>query len=553
MWCVLATSGLQPPAVAARSTVVAQLVSPAIAGPELDQTANLYLRYFPGDGEAIRAVELAPDPARLSLQGGTSALGQVAVHEGVLRVEYADRPLASEAADTVALRVRARRGGEVGIDVNLYSSAADTAAQAVHLTVQVTEPLGVGLTVTPHRAYQGQRVPVQVELRNLDGQGRGIDAVELVWPTGVAAQDGPVALAPLAAGEVASAGLSLTVDAGTPAGILPLRGALAGAGLSSSPLPAVEFTVLPGLVAEIVPAGPAAVGGEVSFEYVVRNPGGASLDVASIAVEIPAGCSDVALVGMDEAPVDSQGRLVLSGPAQVGPGEEVRAAVRFRPGRAGPMAWNAWYAVAGHDALLPSVNTPVVDVLLGDGAGSPGVGESLLTDVGAVTQTLTAALSEAVAELPADLAAPLELVPDDASQKKNWVVEEALSAVLMDAGYRLQLDGESGSGAAELHYRLLSSRVVYTSRRSGWNPFASGQERRTVAHVLLRLVEPDGDVPWARRVRSSRADAVPGDAGDWLGGGKGVDRAEVPADFRVLELGLSGMIVGGLMFVFFVP
>ena len=560
MWYLLLALSVWPGAAAAKSTVVARLAAPAIAGPGLPQKIDLYLHYFPGDGEAVRGVEVVPEAPVLSVEGGTSALGEAAAEGWRLRVEYGDGPLGHEAIDTVQVWLRSIRRGEASLEVRLYSSAEEAVAHRVQLTLEIAPPLGAVVSVEPTRLFPGQRTEVRIEVRNQDEGGRTIESVRWEWPAGLAAGDACPLSSPVPSGQTATVRVPVTVATGVDPGNHVLGGAAAGAGMVGSPLPGGSLTVSPGLEAALEAPGPVVeVGAETTFDYVMRNPGPEALDIDAITVEVPDGFQDVAVAAGGAPGAAADRRLALAGQVRLGPGEEFRASLHAVPMRAGPALWRGWYCLAGHDDPLPAAGRPVLAVALGNsaragtrGPGAPGPP----TDVGAVTEALRLALVEAVASLPADRGQAIRLVADDATQKKNWVVEDALAAVLMDAGHRLRLDGEeksAGPSAARLHYRLLSSKAVYTPRRGGWNPFISGQERQAVASVLLRLVEPGGQVTWARRVRSSSTDAVSGGAAEWLGGGQGVDRVEVPADFRALEMGLSGLIVGGLMFVFFIP
>lgn len=330
--------------------------------------------------------------------------------------------------------------------------------------------------------------------------------------------------------------------------------------MAGSPLPEIILRVVPGLQVSLeASAQPAEVGGLTEFGYMVRNPGPEALDIEAVTVDVPEGFHQVEMAAGGGFQAEADRRMHLTGPVRLDPGEGLRVVVRAVPLRAGQSVWKGWYRPAGHRDWLPASGRPTLAVAM---PAAPEVGSSAAmaggppTDIGAVTEALKAAMSGPVASLPVQEGTAIRLVADDATQKKNWVVEDALAAILMKAGHRLQLEVAeevAAPAAARLHYRLLSSKVIYTPRRGGWNPFASGQERQTETSVLLRLVEPDGEVTWAHRIRSSGTDPIPGGASAWLGGGQGADRIEVPADFGILEVGLSGLIVGGLMFVFFVP
>ena len=62
-----------------------------------------------------------------------------------------------------------------------------------------------------------------------------------------------------------------------------------------------------------------------------------------------------------------------------------------------------------------------------------------------------------------------------------------------------------------------------------------------------------GDLTWARRVQTYRADPVPARGPEWSGGSAEVERTVIPRSHRAIEVGLSGVIAGGLFLVFFAP
>jgi len=70
---------------------------------------------------------------------------------------------------------------------------------------------------------------------------------------------------------------------------------------------------------------------------------------------------------------------------------------------------------------------------------------------------------------------------------------------------------------------------------------------------LLRLQNAAGTVLWADRIETYGTDEVSSAAAQLLGESEVVERTEIAADNKVVELGLTGSIIGGLVYIFFVP
>ena len=71
--------------------------------------------------------------------------------------------------------------------------------------------------------------------------------------------------------------------------------------------------------------------------------------------------------------------------------------------------------------------------------------------------------------------------------------------------------------------------------------------------VYLRLEDAGQRVLWVGRVDGRKEDPSVSQSAAWLGAGEGFPQSQVEPDHRYLELGLSGIIVGGLLFIFFAP
>jgi hypothetical protein len=99
---------------------------------------------------------------------------------------------------------------------------------------------------------------------------------------------------------------------------------------------------------------------------------------------------------------------------------------------------------------------------------------------------------------------------------------------------------------------MTDSRIVYTPRKKRLNLFGSRRLRQAYGDLFLRL-ERVGKVAWANRVPAYITDEVPADKMELLGGSDMVERTIVEPDFKLIERGLSASIIGGLLYIFFVP
>ena len=173
------------------------------------------------------------------------------------------------------------------------------------------------------------------------------------------------------------------------------------------------------------------------------------------------------------------------------------------------------------------------------------------TDLELVSESFLQALDEQMGSLPMDRDVPIYL-EGDVKNDANWIVEDVLGEVVRARGHRLLVRApEGGEEAAVIRYRLVSSRVVYSSR-SGLPFLRKNKVREAYGDLVLRLVDQrDQVVRWERRIRAYKKDSVPGASADILGG-EAVKRATIEADNKVVERGLSASILGGLVYIFFI-
>jgi len=229
------------------------------------------------------------------------------------------------------------------------------------------------------------------------------------------------------------------------------------------------------------------------------------------------------------------------------PGEDVVVGLDVTPLASGPFTIEAQFLPADR-ATVVSLGRAVLQVTAPEAGLAPAL--SLVeTDLELARGGLELELRPALQSLPLARGASLHL-SSSRSDDGNWVIEGLLTDLLLEHGVRVMAD----SAATDvLHYRLADARVVYSSSGSGWNLLDTSKRRDARMEVFLRLEDADGRVLWVDRVASNNGESKAREAASWLGGAKGVDQVSVIPDHRAIEISLSGLIVGGLFFVFFVP
>ena len=361
---------------------------------------------------------------------------------------------------------------------------------------------------------------------------------------------------PLKPGDGRSLDYGVRVRADASPGEVRLRGVVRTDRGVTSPLPDIVLEVLAAPQLEIEwQAIPQETEHPGALVCTWKNPGPDPVVLAALRMSAPHAIWDLQVdAGPFDVAIASDGRQVdLTGPVTLGPGESVPVVLRLTPQRPGAFQWRGSFLPAGHTELIPTgAGTRVEVVLAPGGERDQGEEKPQLTDVEMVCEALRQALGQALSEMPLGDGARVELAAD-ASSQKNWMVADALTHALMAQGHHPVLAGSDHPDGV-LHYRLVAAKVVYTPRRGGWNPFRDGYRRELFGDVLLKLELADtGGMAWARVVAIRGVDEVASEAYEWLGSAKAVDRVEVDPDYRAVETSLSGLIVGGLFFVFFVP
>ncbi|MEC7843346.1 MAG: hypothetical protein VX911_10705 [Candidatus Latescibacterota bacterium] len=551
-------------AAEARTTFTAVFQEEAIAGPGIEQRLILLLRYFPGDGEAVVRCELSFESAALDIEEMTSALGSVELGSQGLVIDYASAPLASESVDTLEVRLTAGVGeAQVKWEGGAYSSqdADGEAAQTIRFSLGVHPALGVSLSWKPERAFPGQSVDLQIAIRNADDGGREIKAITWKWPEGMDPEKGSdMTVFPkgLSAGQDTTVIFRIRLEA-SPGDTLLLTGSAASAQLAGSPLPKIAVAIVEApRVRLIVAEGTLEVGEPGRLAYEWYNPGSEAIEVEAYKVDIPQGFSAVAsVVEAQPSPLvtvhsaDGQATSLVMEGGILDAGAATGLSLVATPLRPGPFRWHGSFMPEGHDQYVPLTGDTSVGVAQPEAKAAEQVGTAkrALTDLESVGLAFRGEVMRELADLPLVAGSRIYLKPEQ--DERNWIVTDILSRSLRHLGYRVVMEEPAALGdVSVLHYRVVDARVVYSPSGGVWNPFGTGQQREAFGDVFLHLERSEGRFTWARRVQAYRVDSVPsGESGE----SGAVSRAIIPRSHRVVELGLSGAIAGGLFFVFFSP
>ncbi|MFA6110306.1 MAG: hypothetical protein WDA75_16190 [Candidatus Latescibacterota bacterium] len=543
--------------------MAARFTAAGISGPGIEQTVELVLQYFPGDGEAVvrTEVRLAGDGA--DLLEGQSRLGQARVSAGGVVIDYSAAPLAGVVADTVSLRLTARTGVAALIWEVEIRSTADSGAQPAHaaqVVLSVVPPLWVEVSGSPVQLYAGERALVRLTVRNADPRGRQVEAVEWEIPPPLRGTEGPgvVRLGPLVAGAADTLVLPVAVDPGA-LGPVILRGRVRGEGLSDSPVPevAVRIDPVPSLQVQATPE-PLEVGQMGSLTCVWRDIDSIPAGLQAVQLELGPTFEAVEVVAASAGrtavhPVSGGGtRIEVEGLEELAAAESVAVALRLRPTRPGPWVLKGWALPGDRTSPVPlGAGGSRVRVVLPASRGS--VGDQPVSARPNDLELFAEGLSTALAEVVGTMALPVGervVVRPDGKTERNWLVEEALAKALMDRGYGVQL--AVPGAAAVLCYRVTEARVIYGPPARGWRFWQARQSREASGDLFLRLERVSGEVLWAAQARPRGGDRIPAGEAPALAAGDAVARATVTADSRWLERGLSACIVGGLFYIFFV-
>ena len=565
-------------AVEARTTFSVRADHAAVAGPGLEHALTLSLSYFPGDGEAVLLTEIDFDPQLLAVAGATSTAGAATLHSGRIEIDYGSEPLAEVAEDT--LRITATPEASLVLDMRTYSTLEGEAvpAHASEFPLEVRSPVPLAVSARPTAVYPGMAFELAMNIRNLDTEGRSLQSLVWEWPAVVQVDEvAPEAEfeTPVEAGDSVAVTRDLQVRRGV-AGTVALKGIAVSEAVYGSPLPAVYLDLLPVPQASAAFSGGRSVKGSTTeLQFTWRNDSQTTIPVRELRAQIPDSFREIAI--MDASPASARVE-VESTPSEEGippgwpsawrhlvvrpeseelpPGGQVEVSLGLRPIRSGLFGCESvFFPEAGGDPV-PLSGDVVVSVVEED----PQIGEEtgsevaeIRTDLEAVQAALQGGIRKQLADLPLARGSRIEL---EASKEddRNWIAEDILTAELIRRGYRVAVRSPDSGGdpGAALSYRVVDARVVYSPQK-GWNPMAGKRRREAIGDLFLSFENADRELSWIRRIRGYGVEAFPSEGNQWLGGSETVDRVSVDPGNKAVEIGLSGMIVGGLFFVFFVP
>ena len=552
----------------ARSTFTARFAKEAIAGPGQVREAILYLHYFAGDGEAVVRTELVCEAADVHVLDARSALGTVTINQREIAVDYGKKPLGGERVDTLFIDIdtagstrTTRWRGEIYSSLEAMGKAAHTA----YIPLAIEAPLKVQIEAMPLRVFPGEDVVLELIVHNTDAQERMLTAIQWAVPEGFL-MDGEQAKTQwkkgLAAGQRDTLKWQMRIER-RQAGMALLQGVVQGEQIHGSALPKVEIEVATVPHARLKLDSPALTVGERSkLVYELFNPSNVAIKLDELRLEIPSVFTAVELSqDIDNAKIVSS----ESGPGQevvwrevgtLSPGGEMGLALSVEPVKAGPFSWDSYVKPDQHFWFVPVYGgeATLVHVVRAQEEIPSGQEITYATDL----QLVSNALGEAVANKLDDL--PLQpgkytYLQADAKHDGNWVVEDVLHQALPKRGYEITLKDpqEDGLESTIIHYRLVDARVVYSPNKKRWGLFDGGNRREVFGDLVLRLQNTAGTVLWADRIETYGTDQVSSAAVDLLGQSEVVERTEIVADNKVMELGLTGSIIGGLVYIFFVP
>ena len=413
-------------------------------------------------------------------------------------------------------------------------------------------------------------------IHNLDTDGRSLEALVWEWPEVVQMSDGlPAELAtPVEAGDSIAVTCDLQVRTGA-VETVALEGMAFSEAVHGSPLPAVTLELLPVPEASAAFSGGRAVRGSTGeLQFTWRNDSQTPIPVVELRAPIPDSFREVAIMDGFRAaaqaevePTPSAQEISPGWPpawphlvvrpesGELAPGGEVQVSLMLVPTRSGLFALESvFYPETGGDPVpLPGdVVVRVVEEAPRAG-GEAEANAGALTDLEAVQSALQARVRRELADLPLATGSRIEL---QAAKKddRNWIAEDLLTAELIRRGYRVAVNSLDGSGetGATLSYRVVAARVVYSPER-GWNPMTAKRRREAVGDLFVTFENADRELSWIRRIQGYGVESIPSEGSQWLGGSETVDRVSLDRRNKVVEVGLSALIVGGLFFVFFAP
>ena len=555
-------------AAQARSTFNARFGSVGVAGQGIEQTLPLYIHFFPGDGEAVLRCEIEADTSLIDLSSATSNRGRVVTLTPSVLIDYDERPVAENLVDTLTVTISSEHLGQTEWTGRIHTSVQSEgpAAHTSRFGLAVAVPMDLTVAVEPNLLFPGQETEIALVVANVDAAGRGLSHIDWSWPESMVVEGEPrhVWSPQLAAGTTDTLHWKVQVGAGS--GDLAIAGRGTSDQVAGSPVGpvAVELATLPTLDAHF-DGDFVELGRYGEIEFVWSNDSGSAIEFDEVELQIPEAFTDVQITegGVEaELASDDSGRSVLLRDVTLEPGDRVAVRLKGRPTLPGRFSWPAQVVPANHFWKVPVPNAAVVPVALSVGAdldnskGDAGGGSrerGYATDLQVLGEALSASLDRQLASLSVPAGTAIHLQPD-VEKEQNWIVEDALTNALMRRGYDISLverEADTTAGGV-LSYRLVDSRVVYSPQKRGFMRAASKKSREAFGDLFLSLELAD-EIVWANRVPAYARDEVPSSKVDVLGGSDIVERTVIQPDNKLVARTISASILGGLLYIFFVP
>ena len=574
----------------ARSTFTARFAYGTIVGPEIEQSALLLVHYFPGDGEAVLRSEITYDSS-LSLKSATSALGSIEVLTPYIIVSYADRPLSRDRVDTLEVTLSTKALERSAWRGEMYSSLdpSGPAAHEAKFHLEVVPPLSLRAEASVEELFPGQQAEVEVTVHNVDR--RIVRSLSWSWPSEIRVEDvhgeglqspeekGPyIWQVDLSEGDTATSRWNVNVDPLVEGG-LAISGVATSDEIESSPLPDIALSISSRPRARLLQDSSYLPRGERA-EVIVRlsNATPERIDVGAFELEIPAIFTDVEVAAPAQFNTEivsgSNTRVVIEGVGGLGPEQRLDLRIGVTPQKAGRFRWTGNWVPEGRFWKLPLPIDGVVSVAqratptlqsatelqsTDEAPSDDRTAQDPRTDLQLLGTALRSSLDEELGSLALPKGTRIYLAPESEGDQ-NWLVDDALTEALMRKGYTVSVrepeeapDAAAGkSRAGKMTYRIADSQVVYSPKGGGWNPFSTERQKREAFGDLFLYMELENRVQWASRVSAYAIDEIVGDDAS-LSGSDVVDRTVIKADRKLVERVLSTGIVGGLLYIFFVP
>ena len=554
-----------------RSTFAARWQSEAIAGPVIPQELALYLSYFPGDGEAVTETHLRFEPKELQISEVTSRAGAVSIGPGEVKISYTDSPFGFGATDTLQIALATSRlAADVPVEISITTTAdTEKPAHMVRRGLAVLAPAALDVEFSPQHLVPNERTALELTVANVSD--RTITGIRWHWPSELAVVDGASEW-----GEALEPGgkrtLSFDVEVSpTASRQIVLGGQIQAQGLHGSPLPEIFVPVMPAPRIRVwYEADFLELGETVAIQFTYYNPGLDTVRVEAVEVDVPKGFEGIraalgsVVSGLVVGDAAEEFSILIDEPFELAPGAEFTMSLEAVPTRLGPFAWRSRFLPENATGFVDLEGEVTVNVIRSFDVDEevPTVGQ-IATDLEAVSAALSERLLRELDDLALEPGSRIVLEAEQKKDDRTWLVDELITASLLENGYRVNVTGSDAgadAGNSVLSYRVVDARAVYNPTGVSWRSLlmrSSPQRREVSGDLFIQLRNSSSaaraGVVWARRISVFTADSVPGEGSRWLGDSEAIKRSTVAPDNKLLELGLSGLIATGLFLVFFAP